>query len=55
MADGLAERILRLERQVADAKATVQRLIVRGVASQLAEDKLRRLEIELADLKSRAA
>ena len=53
MADGIAERILRLERQIAEAKATVGRMITRGVASQLAEDKLRRLEIELAHLKGR--
>jgi hypothetical protein len=54
MADGLAARILRLEQQIADAKATVRRMIIRGVASQMAEDKLRRLEVELAHLKGRS-
>jgi hypothetical protein len=54
MMDGVAERIRRLERQVADAKATLHRMIVRGVASQHAEDKLRKLEAELAHLKGRA-
>jgi hypothetical protein len=54
MMDGIAERIRRLEQQIADAKATVQRMVIRGVASQQAEDKLRRLEAELTKLKGRA-
>ena len=53
MRDGLAERIVRLERQIADAKATIKRMITRGGASQQAEDKLRQLEAELAHLKGR--
>jgi hypothetical protein len=53
MADGLAERIVRLQRQIADEKANIRRMITRGGASQQAEDKLRRLEADLARLAHR--
>jgi hypothetical protein len=51
MLDSLAERIERLERQIAEEEAHLRQLVTRGVPNQNAEDHLRRLLKELARLR----
>lgn len=43
-----------LKRDVAEQKALVRRMIVRGSPSQTAEDRLRQLQQKLSRLKERA-
>jgi predicted nuclease with TOPRIM domain len=46
------ERLKELERLVAEQEILIQRMIVRGTPNQAAEDHLRRLKQELAQIKS---
>ena len=46
------ERLKELERLVAEQENLIQRMIVRGTPNQVAEDHLRRLKQELAEIKS---
>jgi predicted nuclease with TOPRIM domain len=46
------ERLKELERLVAEQESLIQRMIVRGTPNQAAEDHLRRLKQELAQIKS---
>jgi predicted nuclease with TOPRIM domain len=46
------ERLKELERLVAEQESLIQRMIVRGTPNQAAEDQLRRLKQELAQIKS---
>jgi uncharacterized coiled-coil protein SlyX len=46
------ERLKELEGLVAEQESLIQRMIVRGTPNQAAEDHLRRLKQELAQIKS---
>ena len=46
------ERLKELERLVAEQESLIRRMIVRGTPNQAAEDRLRRLKQELAEIRS---
>jgi len=46
------ERLKELERLVAAQETLIRRMIVRGTPNQAAEDRLRRLQQELAEIRS---
>ena len=54
VADGSNRNIKELERSVAEQEAFVRRMIVRGTPSQAAEDRLRRLQQQLSQVRERA-
>jgi hypothetical protein len=52
MAKTLDRRLEELERQIAEQQDLVRRMIVRGTPSQAAEDRLRKLQQQLAQIKA---
>jgi uncharacterized coiled-coil protein SlyX len=52
MAQDLDRRLEELERQIAEQQDHVRRMIVCGVPSQAAEDRLRQLQQRLAQVKA---
>ena len=55
MATEAQRQIEELEREIAQQKALLQRMIAQGAPNQNAEDRLRRLEQELLQLRGRSA
>ena len=53
IADDSNRNIKELERKAAEQEAFVRRMIVRGTPSQAAEDRLRRLQQQLSQIRER--